>query len=346
MTEKLPFKKMAEAIKSGDEASVENFVSESFDLSRTDGDGNTPLHLASIHKKFNITKLILKNSPSIEARDNSGRTALYLAVETGHIGITKLLVDYNADVCAQDTLKKTPCVVAIESEKIELLKYMLPHIRDINQKHSGGETILISATKMNNRETVQLLLENGAFPDEIDNKGKSAPFYAEDKEIRTMLLKKLHREKKEIKKKISFLIIEQKIKSYMGDRAKLIVTAAAVALTLGVSGLLGYFFYKQKQIRETPSADVLKQSQIAVKVFCQKISNCNNTKSKVFIQKCNISGELFFSNFFKMQGDKCDIDKMELCSACLKNRSCSEFKKPGFFERLPTVCTTCDGVCD
>eukprot|EP01083_Nonionella_stella_P097530 274141_1 len=109
--------------------------------------GNSPIHLATIHHRVEIMRIMLELAPniaSIHSRD--GKTAMCMAVELCHSDIIDLLIRYHANVDLMSN-DKTPLMTACIRSCIICVKVLLeaganPHIAD-----SKGRTA-VDFTKM------------------------------------------------------------------------------------------------------------------------------------------------------------------------------------------------------
>ena len=66
-----------------------------------DGEGNSPLYYAVIHRQVNLVGLLLSRQACVNDRDRSGNSLLHLAILTGQLKTTLMLlsrddIDYNA----------------------------------------------------------------------------------------------------------------------------------------------------------------------------------------------------------------------------------------------------------
>ncbi|KAK6513678.1 hypothetical protein TWF506_008117 [Arthrobotrys conoides] len=67
-----------------------------------DGDGNTPLHLACVHRHYKCVKLLLGSGASVELANGMGRSPLYYAITQRDWKIAKKLIRAGAKLDAED----------------------------------------------------------------------------------------------------------------------------------------------------------------------------------------------------------------------------------------------------
>ena len=66
------------AISDQNEGAVRRALADGADARKVDGDGSTPLHLASMtSNKTTIPKLLIKSGADVNAKDDSGQTPLH-----------------------------------------------------------------------------------------------------------------------------------------------------------------------------------------------------------------------------------------------------------------------------
>lgn len=146
-----------------DFAYFQNAVSNR-NLSERYADGQTPLHLSSIHGHKAIAEYLLKNNASSSAQDSQGSTPLHEAVRYGNLEIAALLLENGANVNAKDNIGKTPIMILPPQDKVEkTYKLLIENKADLTQKDMYGDTILHTAAMLKlNSELITLLTKNGA----------------------------------------------------------------------------------------------------------------------------------------------------------------------------------------
>lgn len=128
------------------------------------GDGQTPLHIASIKHHKSIARYLLVNGAVTSAQDITGATPLHEAVRYGDIDIAKALLESGADVNAEDNLGKTPVMLVIPEDKREAMyRILITHKADTTKKDAYGDTVLHTATMTSLSPVIlELLVASGA----------------------------------------------------------------------------------------------------------------------------------------------------------------------------------------
>ncbi|MGI5116514.1 ankyrin repeat domain-containing protein [Treponema sp. SP13] len=128
------------------------------------GDGQTPLHIASIKHHKSIARYLLVNGAVTSAQDITGATPLHEAVRYGDIDIAKALLESGADVNAEDNLGKTPVMLVIPEDKREAIyRILIAHKADTTKKDAYGDTVLHTATMTSLSPVIlELLVASGA----------------------------------------------------------------------------------------------------------------------------------------------------------------------------------------
>ncbi len=157
---------------------VELFLSNGADVDIKDGNGDTPLTIASYRAKSDLAKLLIDAGADVSEKNNRDFTALMLAVQAGNIELVKTLLDAGADVHADRLRGGTALSVASDKGFVELAEILLNHGADINfQDAAGGLTPLHFAAYMGKTEMVEFLVERGADATIIAQNGYTGEQY-------------------------------------------------------------------------------------------------------------------------------------------------------------------------
>jgi ankyrin repeat protein len=140
---------------------VEALLKESAEINARDSGGWTPLFLAVENRQVEIVQLLLKNKAEVNVTGR-GETPLLIAVRLKAIDIAELLLEAGADVNARHTQGYS--VINAAAEELRMLGVVLKFKPDLEAQNSNGYTPLLDAVANGRPETVKLLLEAGADP--------------------------------------------------------------------------------------------------------------------------------------------------------------------------------------
>lgn len=92
--------------------------------------GRTLLHVAVLHKKNMIVKLLLQLGASRSILDNIGRTAFFIACKNGFINIVRIFLRYSIrqpepDMEIPDDQGNTPLLITLYNGHYTLAKYLI-----------------------------------------------------------------------------------------------------------------------------------------------------------------------------------------------------------------------------
>ena len=140
------------------------------------GDGQTPLHIASIKNHKSIARYLLANGADTSAQDITGATPLHESVRYGDIDIAQTLLENGADVNAEDNLGKTPVMLIIPEDKREsMYRLLIAHKADVAKKDAYGDTVLHTATMTSLAPDILALLVSAGADVNARNKDGVSP---------------------------------------------------------------------------------------------------------------------------------------------------------------------------
>jgi ankyrin repeat protein len=157
---------------------VPMLIGQGADIHAKNNQGTTVL-MQSRHNPSTM-KLLLEMGAAVDAKDSEGRTALMVTVY-GHVDTPNILplLNAGADINARDNQGRTPLIWAAKygggKEKFNLL---LDRGAAVNVQDKAGKTPLIYAAWGGPPEIILRMLEMGADPHILDNRGRSALSYA------------------------------------------------------------------------------------------------------------------------------------------------------------------------
>ncbi|XP_064383746.1 probable serine/threonine-protein kinase DDB_G0278535 [Halichondria panicea] len=115
---------------------ITKLLSLSSDCTLPDKDGNTPLHLATLHNNADCVKLILKNTPTCrDIANNLGNTSLHIACREGRLSVISVLLEHQANARLLNRTKKQRCplhqaIVKGHTKVVEVLVNYDPGVVD------------------------------------------------------------------------------------------------------------------------------------------------------------------------------------------------------------------------
>jgi ankyrin repeat protein len=116
----------------------------------------------------------LREGARVDARDGQGRTPLLLATHGNHVAVAQALIAAGADVNAKDAIQDSPFLYAGAEGRTEILKLTLAAGADLRSTNRYGGTALIPACHHGHVETVRVLLATAIDVDHVNNLGWTA----------------------------------------------------------------------------------------------------------------------------------------------------------------------------
>ena len=155
------------------------------DVNATDGNGNTPLHLAAATASLAGVTILLEAGADLSTRNSGGATPLHLAARTPGAEIVTALLEAGADINAGATSHGTPLLHAVAtpgSMREGVVNALLEAGADVNAPDSAGNTPLLASMGSHRRQESltdlpMRLLALGADPNRRDSQGRT-PLYA------------------------------------------------------------------------------------------------------------------------------------------------------------------------
>ena len=130
----------------------------------------------------------------INATSSDFRTALGMSLGAGQLEVAEYLINNGADILKTFTNKKLTLLEDLVSvNRTEAAQFLIRSSKKrknklLNHADIYGMTALMYAAKSNAKESVRMLIEEGAEVNNVDFSGKTALDLAEDRQIQKMLL--------------------------------------------------------------------------------------------------------------------------------------------------------------
>lgn len=144
-----------------------------------DHDNFTPLIHSIVRHRIDCVRLLLANNARIDPQSDADHIPLNLACQHESMEVAAMLLERNAKLLADAEGLFPQHLVARSSQKPDLLLLLRQHGADLNQRDKLYQwTPLFHAASEGRVECLRALLENGADPDALDEKGLTATYYA------------------------------------------------------------------------------------------------------------------------------------------------------------------------
>ena len=140
-----------------------------------------PLISAAENGDLPTLRQLLEENRNIDIRDSCQWTPLMKAALNGHLEATRQLLIADAAVNLTDKGGYSAMMLAASNNHGEIVELLLNEGADVDQvENTNGWTALIWAAKQGHLNTVQILLHHQADPDLQDFQGKRAIDWATD----------------------------------------------------------------------------------------------------------------------------------------------------------------------
>ena len=143
--------------------------------------GMTPLtYLINMGADDNILRKFAINKEVVEAKDERGFTALQEAVRLNNSDVVKFLLQNDADTQKNYEDGNTILLYALqENVQPEIIETLIKYGADVNKQNDSGVSPLQLAIKKNDKEIIEILLDNKAKVNAMDKNGQPLLFLAQ-----------------------------------------------------------------------------------------------------------------------------------------------------------------------
>ena len=153
------------AIRNADARAIRKSLDNGADVNSRDGDGNTPLILASFYANPECVELLIEKGADVNTANKAGATALSRAATSYERA--RLLVAAGANVQVRTALGNTPLILAARrAGNSGTVKLLLVRGADATRRNDVGISPILAAAASGDAQTVRLLLAAGAKVDD------------------------------------------------------------------------------------------------------------------------------------------------------------------------------------
>ncbi len=167
------------AIARDDVRTITTLLLRGFDVNTRDPKGQVGLALA-LHagslKVFDV--LLLGSNLQADARNAQDESPLMIAALRGHVGAVRALIAREADVNKTGWTPLHYAATGTQPQQPEIISLLLEHHAYVDAESPNGTTPLMMAAHYGTRESVQLLLQEGADPSLKNRLGLTAADFA------------------------------------------------------------------------------------------------------------------------------------------------------------------------
>ena len=140
-----------------------------------------PIHIAILNNQVGAAQVLLSLEAVATLADAEGRVALHYAAKYGTKGMVLLCCSATPDINVQDGARKTPLLVAVEVNNREAIQVLLEQDADVSIKDYQGFSILHYAVLSKDITLVRYILENTAADVNVrDGGGRIPQYYARE----------------------------------------------------------------------------------------------------------------------------------------------------------------------
>ena len=167
----------------GVELLISNSNNPSSLLSEKDGNGNMPLHIASLHRHTDIIKKLIEYSKliepsvSINEKNNDGDTPSYnIVVNDRYVDIVKLFLKHEVNPSERNNHNRTMLQRALFNKCFEIVKLLLEYGTSPNEKDNHGNISIHISARYGDIRIIKLLLKYKVNINEKNNYGYTPLF--------------------------------------------------------------------------------------------------------------------------------------------------------------------------
>ncbi|KAL9109651.1 MAG: hypothetical protein Q9227_005688 [Pyrenula ochraceoflavens] len=143
---------------------------------------NTALHMAAMKGKVEIVQLLLQAGMHSNALNRDHCTPLLLAVDFSEVAVVNVLLTAGANPNLADRIRQTPLILAWERRHGEILVNLIKNGAEIDSQRVELKDLLFRAVSFGSTVATEILLQNGADPEQKGPTGQIALQVAKENE--------------------------------------------------------------------------------------------------------------------------------------------------------------------
>ncbi|MDP2193602.1 MAG: ankyrin repeat domain-containing protein [Alphaproteobacteria bacterium] len=113
----------------------------------SNGQKQTPLHIAIWKKDIMVLLTLLKYGANFEAKDSFGMTPLHYAVLLGRMSILERLIQCGANIEAGNSSGMTPLYTAMNTKNEAIIELLIKNGADVTKKNPNNGTSLVTTAR-------------------------------------------------------------------------------------------------------------------------------------------------------------------------------------------------------
>ncbi|GIL73234.1 hypothetical protein Vretimale_4839 [Volvox reticuliferus] len=192
MTSRACGRSLLDAVRNNSIEAVQDILGSGCDnINECDNQQNTPLILAASKGSVALLRLLLGAGADASRQNSSGHTALTRACAAGKVEVVQLLLqapNAQTHLHLQDNHGNTALLWCARTGNAQLCRLLIDAGANVNQADGGGRTPIFHACVANSLQVAEQLIAAGADLGIRDSTGKCAFDYAQNSEMRALLL--------------------------------------------------------------------------------------------------------------------------------------------------------------
>jgi len=147
----------------GDLARIKALLGKGTDINVQDRVGRTALHLAALHERVDVVRILLEAGAEVDVTDlRYGFRPLHFAARKGNVGACELLIKYGSDIDAQSLQGETALHLAAINVHPAVVTILLKYLARADICDSNNKTPLQYAEANGHTEIADLIREHVA----------------------------------------------------------------------------------------------------------------------------------------------------------------------------------------